>query len=118
MPAESPPRNQIVKDQQINELSDMVKELLREQAELKEQLNNSKDPKKGRAPMTKKSSLSGLNKKSSERVPRSSANSNMQREQQIKGPSSRERDSENPRGFLKLPLQVKPGEGNPKSNLK
>jgi len=38
----SPARQQLVKDQKINELSEMVKELLREQQELKEQLANSK----------------------------------------------------------------------------
>ena len=37
-PQERPAMHQQVKDQQINELSDMVKELLREQQELKEQL--------------------------------------------------------------------------------
>lgn len=42
----------------------------------------------------------------------------VERDQYIKGPASRDRDSENPRAFLNLPLQVKPGEGNPKQNIK
>ena len=57
-----------------------------------------------------------LNKKSSERVPRGSGM--VDRDQYIKGQASRDRDSENPRAFLNLPLQVKPGEGNPKQNIK
>jgi len=38
------------------------------------------------------------------------------REYNLKGPSSRDRERQNPRDFLNLPLQLKPGEGNPKNN--
>ena len=113
----SPARQQLVKDQQINELSEMVKELLREQQELKEQLANSKIGGKIKPPISfQKKPMQTLNKKSSERVPRGSGM--VDRDQYIKGQASRDRDSENPRAFLNLPLQVKPGEGNPKQNIK
>jgi hypothetical protein len=40
------------------------------------------------------------------------------REMQFKGPSSRDHDRKNPRNELNLGLQLKPGEGNPKANIK
>lgn len=96
----------------------MVKELLREQQELKEQLAITKNGGKlVKPPISfQKKPVQTLNKKSSERVPRGSGM--VERDQYIKGPASRDRDSENPRAFLNLPLQVKPGEGNPKQNIK
>jgi len=113
---EMPHHLQSAKDQQINELSDMVKELLREQQELKEQLNRKEDDKK--PPIgSRKAQLGGLNKKSSERVPRQGGSLVNRAEYHFNGPSSRDRESENPRAFLNLPLQVKPGEGDPKSNI-
>ena len=55
-----------MKDQQINELSEMVKELLKEQQYLKDQIiTNKQQPKKAGGPQSH-----GLNKKASERVPR------------------------------------------------
>jgi len=90
----------------------MVKELLREQQELKEQLNSKdKKPKSG-PPLSKKSTNVGLNKKSSERVPRQAPG----REAHLKMPSSRDREQR--KEVLNVPLQLKPGEGNPKNNLK
>ena len=57
--------NNPVKDQQINELSEMVKELLREQQDLKEQLKKQEQTKHS-------NSIPGKinHKKASERVPR------------------------------------------------
>jgi hypothetical protein len=101
------------KDQQINELSDMVKELMKEQQELKQQLNR-KDHLPGLPrPKTLKPNA-GLNKKSSERVPRKETGSDYQHVMALE-----DNEQKNPRDFLDIPLQVKPGERvNPKDNAK
>lgn len=93
----------------------MVKELLREQQDLKEQLNGqhpSKSQRPPAGPAARKGPQGSLNKKSSERVPRQQP-----RDYHLRGPPSRDKKA-NPREALNVPLQVKPGEGDPKSNLK
>jgi hypothetical protein len=57
----------------------------------------------------------GLAKKASERVPRGATGL---AKKQIEYPRSRERAKINPRDQLDVPLQNKPGEGTPKSNIK
>lgn len=53
------------KDKQINELSDMVKELMKEQKELRQQLDDQANQKQHMPPRK-----GGLNKRAAERVPR------------------------------------------------
>lgn len=99
------------KDQQINELSDMVKELMKEQQELKQQLIK-RDQLPGLPKPKGLKANTGLNKKSSERVPRKGPEY-----QHVMAPEDVEQ--KNPRDFLDIPLQVKPGEKvNPKENAK
>lgn len=99
------------KDQQINELSDMVKELLREQQELKEQLNKQSSSSSTRLPKSKVAQATGLQKKASERVPRQDLKLNVMH--------SANADKQNPREVLNVPLQLKPGEKvDPKDNFK
>ena len=103
------------KDKQINELSDMVKELLREQQELKNQLDNTG----GRPARTgmRKNQVGGLNKRASERVPRKPVANHMSREH-IMGPAAnKDLELENPRHYLNKPLSNKPmNDGDPKIN--
>jgi hypothetical protein len=90
----------------------MVKELLREQHELKEQLNGqenqTKKPVRG---VRAASKPGGLYKKASERVPRQDLRLNIQR--------SADAEKANPREHLNVPLQVKPFEKvDPRDNKK
>ena len=106
------------KDKQINELSDMVKELLREQQELKIQLDNTG----GRPARTgmRKNQAGGLNKRASERVPRKpiSHNTNSMSREHIIGPANnKDLELDNPRHYLNKPLSNKPmNDGDPKIN--
>ena len=96
----------------------MVKELLREQQELKIQLDNTG----GRPQRTgmRKNQVGGLNKRASERVPRKlvAHNTNQMSREHIIGPSAnKDLEHENPRHYLNKPLSNKPmNDGDPKQN--
>lgn len=94
----------------------MVKELLKEQKELKYQLDAT--TQSNQRSQKRPNIYGGPNKKASERVPRQ-INSNQVQKDPFAGLNlNNDIDLDNPRNHLNVGLSGKPNHGNPKNNIK